>query len=295
MVEFLAEDKFMSAMQYDLIIRCEIDPRATPDIAENPFTITLMDECYDVNISPAASRASYSIDLYFFDMTPFNPAGSSLFSCNTPSHQIRLVSTTAIIPADFTINDGSQMIEVDPQLIENVGIYTFVIEACVEIQFGEQYNCAESSSFTVEIMDSCLKTEIVQILSTPIFDIMQAAQLYTDSINLVDAMGITGWQWTDTLSLQLGEQDKCGRLSYEVVNFNGLPTDLVTLYIDEFGDVTQDYLLFAPTLAHPVGTYNLNLRAYLYYEPSETLVDTRDEPFSVVINNCFAYLDLSLV
>ena len=53
------------------------------------------------------------------------------------------------------------MIEVDPQSIENVGLYTFEIEACVEIQFGVQYNCASSSTFTVEIKDSCKMTEIV--------------------------------------------------------------------------------------------------------------------------------------
>lgn len=47
-VSFLAEDKFLSASSYDLIIRCEIDPRASPDTTENPFTITLIDECYDV-------------------------------------------------------------------------------------------------------------------------------------------------------------------------------------------------------------------------------------------------------
>ena len=179
-------------------------------------------------------------------------------------------------------------------MVENVGLYTFVIEGCVEIQYGQQYNCATSQTFTVEIMDSCLKTEIVQIVSTPIFKTMQAAQLYTDDLNLVDDMTLSGWRWTDTLSLQLGEPNKCGELTYSVVNFNGTPQDLVTIYMDPV-DVTLDYLLFAPTLEHPVGTYFLSLRAELYYGPSNTMVDRRDEPFTVVINNCFAFLDLSLV
>lgn len=113
-VEFLAEDKFMSGMFYDLIIRCEIDPRAVPDTAENRFTVTLMDECFDVQVTPLPSRTSYSIDLYFFDMTPFTPAGKNLFSCNEPTHEIKLVTSTAIIPADFWINNGSNMIETDP-------------------------------------------------------------------------------------------------------------------------------------------------------------------------------------
>lgn len=61
---------------------------------------------------------------------------------------------------------------------------------------------------------------------------------------------------------------------------------------DPFSD-ENDILLFAPTLDDPEDTYFLQLKGTLTYEG--VLVDTAYEPFTVVVDGCFASLDLSLV
>ena len=101
-------------------------------------------------------------------------------SCEEPQHRIVLIKTTAIFPAVFTINNFSKRIESNPSYVDEVGVYTFVIESCVSVQFGKQYNCANSTTFNVEILDSCLTTEVIQIVSSPIYKVMQAAQKYDD-------------------------------------------------------------------------------------------------------------------
>jgi len=98
-------------------------------------------------------------------------------------------------------------------MVEEVGVYTFEIIACVEVDFVTSV-CAPSNTFTVTILDSCLKTQITQIITMPIYKVMQAAQLDTDSINLyaemTDFSGMSGWPWTDTVSLQTFTPNKCG-------------------------------------------------------------------------------------
>jgi hypothetical protein len=141
----------------------------------------------------------------------------------------------------------------------------------------------------VEIFDSCLTTEIVQIVSSPIYKVMQAAQKYEDTLYLTEEMGPLGWPWTDTLSLQLGIPSKCSEITFTVLMANGMPQDMVDLD----SDPVSGNLYFHPTLAHAPGTYNLILRGRLVYNGK--IVDTRNEPFTVVIDNCYASIDLSLV
>ena len=74
-MSFLAEDKYLHGLSFEMVIRCEIDPRASPNTAVNPFKVITVDECFGTAIGPLASRASYKIPLYFFDETAFTPAG----------------------------------------------------------------------------------------------------------------------------------------------------------------------------------------------------------------------------
>ena len=94
---------------------------------------------------------------------------------------------------------------------------------------------------------------------------------------------------------RLGEEEKCGAITYEVLNANETPQTLVKLERDEFGDVSQDKLVFQPGLDEPEGVYFLLLRGKLIWGPDSVLVDQVDEPFQVVVDSCFANLDLSLV
>jgi len=54
-------------------------------------------------------------------------------SCEETQHRIVLIKTTAVFPAVFTINDFSKRIESNPTYVDEVGLYTFVIEACVPV------------------------------------------------------------------------------------------------------------------------------------------------------------------
>ena len=183
------------------MIQCRVDDRAYPNTAENKFTVTIFDECFTTQISPLASRDSYHLPLYFFDEHSFNLAGQTKGSCEPPQHQLKLIDTNAEIPAQFFINEFTSMIEVDPQMEEEVGRYTFVIEACVPVQMGLDQICASSPVFDVEVRHSCLTTKIVQIVAHPIYTVMSAGQLATAELFLQDEMLYTGWPWTDTLSL----------------------------------------------------------------------------------------------
>lgn len=39
----------------------------------------------------------------------------------------------------------------------------------------------------------------------------------------------TGWPWTDTLSISLGETEKCGAIHYSVLNANETPQSMVRI------------------------------------------------------------------
>ena len=63
---------------------------------------------------------------------------------------------------------------------------------------------------------------------------MSEAQLGYQELFLQEEMLYTGWPWTDTLSISLGEEEKCGSISYEILNANETPQTLVKLEIDQF-------------------------------------------------------------
>ena len=60
-------------------------------------------------------------------------------------HNLNLLDSTAEDPTMFFINEFTGMIEADPQLEEEIGKYTFVIEACVSVQYGMETICANSA------------------------------------------------------------------------------------------------------------------------------------------------------
>lgn len=104
-------------------------------------------------------------------------------------------------------------------------------------------------------------------------------------------MGIQGWPWTDTLSIQTNTPNKCGFITYEIIPLSFSPNDLVSF--EDFADDSLDYLLFAPQLTHPAGSYYLALRGSLIY--NGLVVDYLDEEFEVFVDPCQSALDLSLV
>lgn len=214
-VTFYTEDKFLHDTWYDLAIECRI-PRAGGS-AKNSFTVTLYDECFDTMISPLPQRSNYEVDLYFEDYTDYFKGGQTKTSCEAVTHKIVPQFSTAFFPADFYIDPVFDQIYTNPMDVMNVGTYEFIIEACVSVQFITEI-CGPSVPFTVTIKDSCLTTEIVQIVAAPIYTVMQAAQLQMDELNLQEEMGIFGWPWTDTLSLQLGEPNKCGVIQVELTD-----------------------------------------------------------------------------
>jgi len=57
-------------------------------------------------------------------------------------------------------------------------------------------------------------------------------------------MTVQGWPWTDTLSQDLGQPNKCGFISYEIIPLSFSPNDLV--FFNDFADDSLDNLLFAP-------------------------------------------------
>ena len=200
-VQFFSEDKLLHDRTFALVIQCRIDDRAYSNTAENRFAVTVFDECLNTQISPLASRETYDVPLYFFDEHTFNQAGQTKPSCEAVQHQLKLVDTNAETPALFFINEFTGMIEVDPQMEEEVGRYSFAIEACVSVQLGLELICATSPIFDVEVTHSCLKTQIVQIVAHPIYTVMSEGQLGYQELLLQDEMLYTGWPWTDTLSL----------------------------------------------------------------------------------------------
>ena len=187
---------------------------------------------------------------------------------------------------------------VDPQMVDEVGEYIFVIVSCVEVDFVTSV-CAPSNTFKITIIDSCLLTQITQIVTMPIYSVMQAAQLSGDIMNLYDEMtdwsGMSGWPWTDTVSLQTFTPNKCGYIVFDLVRISSDAREgLVRLEDDEWNDM-NDWIVFEPTLLDPPGIYFYALRGRLYYGVDDTLVDTKEEAFQVVIDNCLSDLDLSLV
>lgn len=50
---------------------------------------------------------------------------------------------------------------------------------------------------------------------------MQEPQKGSEQIFLQQEMGIWGWPWTDTLSLQLNEPNKCGFIVYSIRYVDG--------------------------------------------------------------------------
>lgn len=106
-----------------MVIQCRITPTAANPVIQNTFTVTMRDECYDTVIMPIASRASYSIDLFFSDERSFSPAGQTKPSCGNPVHQIRLIDSTAVELAIFTLDDITGTISVNPQSLNNIGVY----------------------------------------------------------------------------------------------------------------------------------------------------------------------------
>lgn len=173
-VQFWSEDKFLHGTKYDLVIQCRVDQRAFPNTAENVFSVTIFDECYNTQITPLPSEENYQVPLYFFHEEEFRQAGQTKTSCEAPQYQLDLISTDAEMPAIFFINQFTKMIEVDPQMEEEVGRYTFVIKACVQVQFVDQI-CVSSAVFNVDITHSCLATKIVQIVAQPIYTVMSSA------------------------------------------------------------------------------------------------------------------------
>lgn len=81
--------------------------------------------------------------------------------------------------------------------------------------------CAPSNTFTVRVKDSCYSTKVTQVISAPIYTVMQEPQKGSEQIFLQQEMGIWGWPWTDTLSLQLNEPNKCGFIVYSIRYVDG--------------------------------------------------------------------------
>lgn len=100
-IEFFAEDKFLhnSVLTYE--IKCTISPSAVENTAVNQFTVEIKDECFNTQISPLPSAESYEIPLYFPHDQLFSPAGQTKLSCEMPIYSINIVSSTAMVDADF--------------------------------------------------------------------------------------------------------------------------------------------------------------------------------------------------
>jgi len=89
-------------------------------------------------------------------------------------------------------------------------------------------------------------------------------------LNLQMEMGEWGWPWTDTLSLSLGTNNKCGYIVYSVLDaITEQPVDIVSLVkCDESSPACNpayDEIVFYPTVEHPEGVYFLVLRGQLFY------------------------------
>ena len=153
---------------------------------------------------------------------------------------------TAVVPANFILDEFLGTIRTFPQSFENIGTYQFIIEACVFFQDDEK-NCAPSNTFTVKIRDSCYNPDRVNIVSTGFQNFLRAAQEYTDSLNLqLEMGGPSSWPWTVSLENDLNMPGLCGTITYELLTDTYLPQTLVQF--NDSPDNSADNFFFAPTI-----------------------------------------------
>lgn len=154
-----------------------------------------------------------------------------------------------------TFGHTGNFIDVDPDLFENLGSYTFVIRTCQTVQGVDR--CVDSNEFVLQIADPCGDN---RILSAPISTVMVEPILGYETLSLFTEQGAF-WPWADEVDANISNSrygvGLCGPIEYWVTTSDFQPTNIV-----RFDQATQS-LVFEPTYDHNVGIYNLKLNARL--------------------------------
>lgn len=131
-------DKRLHNDQLTFLIRCTVTQGPTNQntyIADNEFTVTLRDECFNTVFSGAPQRSDYTANVYFESIVSVQTISQSL-NCNAIEYTLVPQGTTDVVtPASFVnnINDDGT-IQTFPQSYNNTGLYDFKIRACISVQ-----------------------------------------------------------------------------------------------------------------------------------------------------------------
>jgi len=151
-----------------------------------------VDECFETTISAPAKASSAEIALYYPYDQFFTKATQTKASCEEATYSIITTGTNAVEPAVFGTDPFSYSLFVWPEARANVGAYSLKLRSCVTIQPFTAYQkeiCVDSATFTITIFDSCYTTQITQVVSAPIWTVMQRGQMETETMNLKEEMG----------------------------------------------------------------------------------------------------------
>ena len=147
---------------YDLAISCS-SVRSTTGFGGDPstetdfFSILYLSQCFSEPIQ-RAFKQSYTIDLYGEDARNFDSQAYVNPNCGPIIYELVLTEMTGVtVPSVFSLTSEGD-IYVHPMVKENLGNYVLIIDACIEVGSGDNYEkiCEASQPFTVTIIDPCL-------------------------------------------------------------------------------------------------------------------------------------------